>query len=301
MKYLFLLLFLTAIFSCASRKCCPDIITWKKGKSSPIELRDPLVFSDDHYIYVLSTSGEFARFEPGTKTWSALPTIPHAVGFASGALLNGAIYIFSGMDYTIKVTKAVQKYDIAQNRWFQMLPMKNPRKEAVAVAFNDKIYLMGGNNADLYSDSSFISSLVEEFDPVNDTWIQKTEMPTARDNHAAVRIGDNILVAGGFANEGKTKIVEAYDPVKDQWARKADLPSPNALFSLISIQNTIYSLGGYPYRRAILKYDVNADQWTQVSILPKGKIDYGTTAADDRIYLIGGYRNTQSVLIGKRG
>ncbi|MFZ1675719.1 MAG: kelch repeat-containing protein [Saprospiraceae bacterium] len=303
-KYLFLLLIVSTFFSCIPRKCCPDVISWKRGKSSPLELKGHLVFNDDHLIYVLNASGEFERYDPDTKTWSSLPTIPHAVYSASGSILNGAIYIFSGMDYSIQVTAAVQKYDIAQNRWFELLPMKNPRTETVAVTFNDKIYLIGGH-IDEKIGNVFCTSLVEEFDPIKGTWIKKADMPTPRDSHAAVAIGNKILVAGGYTQAGETANVEEYDPVQDQWTRKADMPSPLSLFDLISIQNTIYLLGGEYYNHykesPILKYDVNADQWTQVSVLPKGKYQFGITVADDRIYLIGGHWNARSVLIGKRG
>ncbi|MEP6796361.1 MAG: kelch repeat-containing protein [Saprospiraceae bacterium] len=260
-----------------------------------------MVFNDDHLIYVLNASGEFERYDPDTKTWSSLPTIPHAVYSASGSILNEAIYIFSGLDYSIQVTAAVQKYDIVQNRWFELLPMKNPRTEAVAVTFNDKIYLIGGH-IDEKVGNGFCSSLVEEFDPIKGTWIRKADMPTSRDDHAAVRVGDYILVAGGFANGAQTNIVEAYNPTMDQWTRKADLPIPNALFNLVSIQETIYALGGIAFGDSpILKYDVQADQWTQTGQLSKAYYEFGTAIAKDRIYIIGSQYHPHSIIIGKRG
>lgn len=302
-KYLFLLILFPFFFSCGPRKCCPDLFGWKRGKPMPFEFKHPITLSEDNKIYAFNGdfAGTFKMYDIQSKKWSTLPSLPIAVSFASGVILNHSIYIIGGIDSLFRNTKAFQKFDLNLKQWTTLPPTPFAVSNTVAVACQEKIYVIGGYL--IKEESNFqTSSLLEEYDLVHQTWTKKSAMPTSRAEVSALVIDDQIIVAGGYTTPGMTDIVEKYDVSSDQWIRMADMPFPNAVFSMVMMQNSIYALGGKPYEgmSPILKYDVDADQWTQVSTVPFTRNRLGTVVIGDRVYIIGGEQNPQVIWIGKK-
>ena len=61
-----------------------------------------------------------------------------------------------------------------------------------------------------------------------DTWVQKTNIPTARYDFSTSVVNGKIYAIGGgtsFYTKSGLKIVEEYDPVTDTWTRKKDMPT----------------------------------------------------------------------------
>lgn len=302
-KYLLLLLLCSAFLSCGPRKCCPDLFGWKRGKLLPVEFKHPITLSEDNKIYVFSGEfpGTFGMYDIQSKKWTALPDLPVPVSFASGVLLNHSIYIIGGIDSLYRNTQAFQKFDLQQNLWTTLPSIPNATSHTVSEVCQGKIYVIGGYlGEDQHHFQS--SSLIEIYNPVDQTWNKKSDMPTSRSDPSAVVINDEIIVAGGYTNAGMTNIVEKYNASTNQWLRKADMPFPNGMFGFVVMQNSIYALGGKSYEgmSPILKYDFEADQWTQVSTVPLSDNRLGTVVVGDRIYIIGGEQNPKVIWIGKK-
>lgn len=268
-----------------------------------IEFKQPISWCYENKIYALNgdLQGIFSMYDISAKKWIVLPKLPAPVAFASGAMLDHAIYVIGGVDSLLHPTRAFQKFDVQQNQWIQLPSMPDSRSHSVSVVCKGKIYVIGG---ELSKDEHHIqsSSLIDVYNPDDQTWLKKSAMPTARSDPSAIVINDEIIVAGGYTNAGMTDIVEKYDPSTDRWTRQADLPFPNALFGFVIFQNSIYALGGKPEEgmSPILKYDAEADQWTQVSTVPVTQNRLGTVVVGDRIYIIGGEGNPQALWIGKK-
>ncbi len=304
LKHILILSILPLFFGCAPRKCCPDQFGWKKGKPTPSEFQYNIALSEGNLIYTLggTNHGAFESYDIQKKKWTSLPSLPTPVSFAGGVIWNHSIYLIGGIDSLLNYTSAFQKFDIIQNRWTNLPGLNTSRSRATAVVCQDKIYLIGGMTGrdDHHSQNS---SLIEEYDPLKENWIKKTDMPTARNGLSSVVVeSSKIIVAGGYTDSGETAIVEEYDPVTDRWSRKADMPTPNSFFGLIAMENSIYALGGKQYQNIVplLKYDVNADQWTQTSSTPEIMNRFGITVAGNRIYIIGGVQNPHAVWVGKK-
>lgn len=76
-----------------------------------------------------------------------------------------------------------EEYNVSTNSWKSLADMSTPREFISGCEINGKIYAIGGINAPSYPESGqFFQSLsvVEEYDPLNNSWKQKTSMPTAR-------------------------------------------------------------------------------------------------------------------------
>ncbi|XP_076817198.1 ectoderm-neural cortex protein 1-like [Clavelina lepadiformis] len=96
--------------------------------------------------------------------------------------------------------------------WNHAPPMKKPRRDFSAVALNDQIYAIGGDQDDLTS--------VERFDLRANTWYDVASM--TKRNLGPVYA----CVANGkiYAMDDKDQSVEVYDPVVDEWKEVPPTP-----------------------------------------------------------------------------
>ena len=74
-------------------------------------------------------------------------------------------------------------------------------------------------------------------------WEIRAPMPSARTEVAAVELGGQIYVMGGYEKNGD--LVEAYDPKQNIWRRRASLPDALHHLGAASVGAKIYVIGGY--------------------------------------------------------
>jgi N-acetylneuraminic acid mutarotase len=152
-----------------------------------------------------------------------------------------------------------------------------------------KIYVIGG-----WDEGDQCLSTVEEYDPVTDTWMRKSDMPTGRDCLATVAVDGKIYAIGGALPnvDASSKTVEMYDPATDTWTRKADMPRSVWLLNASVVRGKIYALGGRPGSKAVSwvqEYDPATDTWTLKSEMPVGTSQMGSVVLGDKIVVIGGW------------
>ena len=59
----------------------------------------------------------------------------------------GFVFVFGGLNYTHKVLRYCEKYDIVNDQWEEIAPMVEPRKNAASCALtSDTIYVFGGSS-----------------------------------------------------------------------------------------------------------------------------------------------------------
>jgi hypothetical protein len=88
----------------------------------------------------------------------------------------------------------------------------------------ERLYFLGGQMAEDESDGNIDDNY--EYDPINDTWIERARMPFAR-GHAssstqAISCG-YIVVAGTRNGTGRTRDISYYDIPTDTWTKIGDL------------------------------------------------------------------------------
>ena len=69
-------------------------------------------------------------------------------------------------------------------------------------------------------------------------------MPTPRFNHAAVAVGSEIYVLGGFLEGRELREVLVYDTVADTWRRSTPLPRANHAFDIVVFRRELWMIGG---------------------------------------------------------
>jgi N-acetylneuraminic acid mutarotase len=129
---------------------------------------------------------------------------------------------------------------------------------------------------------------------VDNTWVSKEPMPTARTFLGAAEVNGKIYAIGGFSDLNNT---EEYDPITDTWTTKAAIPSPRFWFATAVYQNKIYCIGGLvgggpPFSSsvtgAIEVYDPATNTWEIKKPMPTPRAHLVANVINDKIYLIGG-------------
>lgn len=151
----------------------------------------------------LESTDEVARFDPATKSWTTLPSLPAPRSTHDSAVLGDHLYVVGGWS---------MEGGEASNSFFHddafRLDLKNPeagweelpappfRRRALAVAASGgKIYVVGG----LTEDSSTVRS-VDVFDTATSEWTQGPELPGASIQGfapSAFGVDDRLYASGG--------------------------------------------------------------------------------------------------------
>ncbi len=176
----------------------------------------------------------------------------------------------------------------AAARWRQLPDMPEPRAAFAAVAFEDRIYVVGGENADGVLDS------VLRFDASSTTWTKLSSKPTAVTDVRAVALGGKLYVPGGRLSDDPTDVTdrfERYDLRAEQWETLPALPAPRSGYALATLDGRLYVIGGWDgstFRREVFEYDPERESWQQRADMPTARAFASVGVIEDRIFVFGG-------------
>lgn len=202
-----------------------------------------------------------------------------------GVTLNGKIYV-SQFDASNHIT--IEEYDPKTDTWRAKKGKSNSQNQGVYcfTATASRIYIMGGYWA------NGESKVIEEYDPVLDTFIVKREMPIAIDCASASSLNGKIYLFGGStlnAYSGTNATYE-YDPVTETWLRKKDAPNMRREHYSLTIDRKIYTWGGLSGNNkanCLDVYDPSTDTWSAgTTNIEPGKWGFGMGYAKGAIYLM---------------
>jgi hypothetical protein len=100
-------------------------------------------------VLVLETiaSGSLDVFDGGTETWSSTPSAPVTEFPRFGTAWKDRLHVFS---YSGPETFH-RAFDPGDGTWVRLPPMDAPVRDAIAVALDDGLYVMGGRGRDAAS------------------------------------------------------------------------------------------------------------------------------------------------------
>eukprot|EP01064_Diplonema_japonicum_P000920 TRINITY_DN10608_c0_g1_i1.p1 TRINITY_DN10608_c0_g1~~TRINITY_DN10608_c0_g1_i1.p1 ORF type:complete len:473 (+),score=114.02 TRINITY_DN10608_c0_g1_i1:156-1574(+) len=157
------------------------------------------------------------RYDPTVNTWTdsgSIAPMPFEACELGSISLGQHIYIIGGTQGRHspgeKVLPIVQRFDPDSNEWTVLPSMSTKRMCPAAVAYEGKLWVIGG------SDGVGALNTAEYYDPEEEKWHNGASMSTFRSNATATVIQGKIYVTGGFyANEGgPLSSVERYEPDK---------------------------------------------------------------------------------------
>lgn len=127
----------------------------------------------------LHSVDEFARFDPATGQWTALPSLPAARSSHDAISLDGKIYVVGGWtlsgDREGKWQTEALVYDTADGDNGQWNPLPAPpfQRRALAMAsWQGRVWVLGGMD-----DFGLIQQTVYSFDPETNSWQEGPKMP----------------------------------------------------------------------------------------------------------------------------
>ncbi|MFQ5641231.1 MAG: T9SS type A sorting domain-containing protein [bacterium] len=128
----------------------------------------------------------------------------------------------------------------------------------------------------------------------HETWITKSEMPTARFGASACLVDGKIYVLGGAGQDVNNPYgtIEVYDPGTNAWTAKTDMPIPNYFFSASLVNGKIYIIGGaereWGFKASVEEYDPVSETWTSKKDMPTARSAHAARVVDGVIYVMGG-------------
>jgi N-acetylneuraminic acid mutarotase len=143
---------------------------------------------------------------------------------------------------------------------------------------------------------------VEEYDPVTNTWRERTAMPTPRNHVAIGAVKGKIYVIGGrlgaafiTAMPGNSDLNQEYDPATDRWALKAAMPTPRSAVAFGVHNDRVCVAGGevqtYEFLavyRAVECYDPTTNTWERLPRMPVPRHGLAGAVVGNRFHLVSG-------------
>lgn len=247
---------------------------------------------------VASKSIEIIPFNP---CWTKLNDLQRSRSHHISVVVNDRLYLMGGLK-----RRDVEEYDFLTDTWTRKADIPTPRQGLSGCAINGKIYTIGGVSDE--DGPNIFHSTVEVYDPVSDTWTEKTPMPTARVNHTSIAFDGKIYVIGGQIGPLPATLyntIEIYDPETDEWTTL--VPGDGFILrwghSACLLDGKIYVIGGSSETstprtslQTVQEYDPVANTWKNMSDMPTGRFHASIASVNDKIYMIGGQGNIVQVL-----
>ena len=257
----------------------PATDKWTKKKSMPRPAHHAALAAANGKIYVMGgfvppedtpipVGGAWQpiddawEYDPAADSWKSLAPLPGKRGSAVAVEVGGKIYVIGGATtvegskdpfFTFfgpsRVLSTNDVYDPATNKWESRKPMSVARNHAFGGAVNGKIYVIGGRTGHGFILSATNTDVVEEYNPVSDTWsAPKERMPTPRSGGGWGTDGRRIYVAGGEVTTkelvGAFRAIEAYDPATNSWMTLPSMPMPRHGVAGAVIGNRFHLVSG---------------------------------------------------------
>jgi N-acetylneuraminic acid mutarotase len=252
-------------------------------------------------VVSLICSFALAGAQTSENSWTAKAPMPTARELMGAAVVNGKIYVIGGEKPSGARDQSLssnEMYDPDSDTWTTKAPMPTPRDSFGIVAYQNKIYVIGGITRTI-NEGYRILGVNEVYGPVTDTWEIKTPMPTYRNGMTANVVNGRICIISGQGKQGDVDTNEVYDPTTDSWSTVVPIPTSAYHYESAVIENKIYILSGYngvtwdTHLSQI--YDPATNSWDFGTNIPSAVSDsaIATTGerAPARIYVFGGDQN----------
>lgn len=131
-------------------------------------------------------------------------------GCFSALYLYGFVLVFGGLNYTHKIMKYSEKYDVENDSWGEIAPMVEPRKNCSSCALtSDTVYVFGGssNHSEVTTSSMSTSDSIEQYCVSSDTWtLMKIRLPNPVSFQVSFKISEtHIILLGGSIKQHSHK------------------------------------------------------------------------------------------------
>lgn len=259
------------------------------------------VFAAPLFSLLLSSSGgAYAQL----GSWQTLNSMPTPRTYAPAGAIGGKFIVTGGccvLLFNSPYTRvsSTEIYDPSTNTWGYGQAMPNAVHGAGVGVIGGKLYVAGGSADQTYPSAQL--SILQVYDPVSNSWSNKTSMPQGLEQAASAVIDGKLYVAGGAAGNGQTgSALYRYDPgsdsVPDGWTTLKPMPTARDGAVGAAINGLFYVIGGFAgsinllssYLHVVEAYDPPTDTWSTKAPAPSARYQQGGALINGLLYVVGG-------------
>jgi len=197
-------------------------------------------------------SAQVEIYDPLTDTWAFGLPIPTAVAGYASAVLDGKIYIISGVAEGSTYTNLTQVYDPKTDEWSFSAPIPMGVTAAAAGSTTGTkaakaIYVIGGSNETYPLNGQYVN---QAYFPESNSWSMAASMPVDRAGSTVAVVNDTLYVMGGGHNifTMDSTIVMQYTPFTNT-AVETDLFSVTPIVIAIFVVVVVVGLLVYSIKK----------------------------------------------------
>ena len=254
-------------------------------------------------IYLLGGRGNLPveQFDTDSKIWRNLGSLPIELHHFQPVVVQQNLYIVGAFTCCYPdepSVAAIYRFNTLTETWDTAgtMPADRLRGSAAAVAYKNKIYLVGGNTQG--HDNGAVAWL-DEYNPATGEWITLPDAPHARDHFQAVIIGDKLVATAGRQsrlpnpNANPVLATDIYDFNSARWSTGAPIPTPRAGAVAVAHGVEVIALGGEINTAAtaldtVEAYNIENDTWRAWQPLLQGRHSGGGAVVDNQIHMVAG-------------
>ena len=207
------------------------------------------VAETEGYIYMLGGEDDNGpcsrvdRYSIRIEVWGRAAPLEVERSRACSAVLGRWIYVVGGRGRH-GVLASVERYrndlfsieeeESGAEDGFQVAQLQRAREGARAVAYDDLVYVVGGQD-----EKGEVLSCGEKYSPKDNSWLSIAPMRSPRVGFRVAVVEDRMLVVGGRTKGGDSlDTVEMFCLMSNTWVVEvAQLPSPQVDFALVRVSS----------------------------------------------------------------
>ena len=233
--------------------------TWRtvQDTNSPTARHESAYVEVNGKFYLLGGRGakRIQIYNPADSTWTNGDFAPNStvMHHFQAVAIGNIIYVIGAYNGTYPDETAlpnIYTYNTSNGNWSQgfLIPEEFRRASAGVVAYNNKIYVVGGSTGG-HGTNSVRSNRFDEYNPSNNTWTALDPAPRARDHVQAAVVGSRLYVIGGRNGDLNTGVseVDVYNFNTEQWSTLpsgANIPTKRSGATTVALGNFVVVIGG---------------------------------------------------------
>jgi N-acetylneuraminic acid mutarotase len=230
-----------------------------------------------------------AALAAAALAWTPLhpATLPRTE--VAAARIGHHVYVLGGFVPPDRTSAAVERYDLAADRWTRVRGLPFGLNHASAVAYRGRLYVVGGYRA--AHGLTQESAALLRYDPGTNRWTRLRNMPTARAAMAVGVVGGRLYAAGGAAGGRALRTLESYDFATNRWSRRRPMGVAREHLAGAALGGRFYALagraGGMNFAVAE-RYDPARDRWERLPDMRKPRGGIAAATPGGRVVVVGG-------------
>lgn len=177
---------------------------WRKEKDMPQKKGRFAMASKGNKVYFFGglkdktkSTDSVEEFDLETGTWEGKEDLPGAMNRMSAVTSqDGFIYVIGGENEDGDTLNSVYKYDPSTDKYTEISPLKDPRKNFGAISVDNRIIVTGG--WDIKSGQKIFLKSTEIYNPYKSAWEEGPSLKEGRDATRIIILNGEFVAFGGY-------------------------------------------------------------------------------------------------------